>query len=325
MKILRYVTLVTATILLPFLFQACDDSGVAGDKTKSNFTQSHLPVLALEDGVRYELFVTFNDSLAGLQYRSCGKFNIDLNGNPVDSAGNVKTFKFSYTPDFSRAVNAFVTLEPLSDPDSLPNGTKIIGGAATLNNGALNFNMSMDFPGVVPGVPNNLGDSCRYIMATPTDSIGNFQFYRGVWLTTDTMGNTAGMSSPALDTNWIYHAWLGDYTNPGYPVFYNMGRFSNPAAGDDYAGCQGPRAGYNKPGQDYISTQTGCTSFANLNLGNFKMVVTLEPRNWVVQSKPAPIRIFFGNVGVWGFGIPSALSNVSAGYLPTALLVITTN
>jgi hypothetical protein len=329
MKLIKSIQLIFFLAALPFLVAACDDSGTSGDKTKSNFTPTNLPPLGAEDGVQYELFVSFDTSAdhENSNYFSLGKFNVNINGQPVNSAGSVTTFGFKFTPDFSKAKDAIVTMEPIVDNDTLPNGPRVMGGAGFLQNGVLTFHLNMNYVDVLDSIPARLGDSVRYILATPTDSIPVSEYYRGIWLTTDSLGQSSGMNSPFIPESmeWTYHAWLLDVTNPGYPAYYNIGRFTNPGGADDYNSCQGNSPGYNKPGHDFISTNAGCQNTANLNLGNFRLLVTLEPRNWLVQSKPAPFRIFYGTVSVAGFAIPSNIPNVSNNYLPTGLLQITTN
>lgn len=328
MKILKPFLFLLSALLLMTCYNSCDDAGVVSNNQNVNFSQLNLPHLNPEEQVMYEIFVGF-DTLAdhnANMYISLGKFNINASGQPVDSAGNVKTIAFKNTVNLNWAGDAIVTLEPLIDNDSLPNGIKVMGSARTVVNGVLTFNMDMNYSEVLNNIPASLGDSAHFILSTPTDGVGFSEFTRGVWLTKDTLGNSAGMTSPTIPggTGYIYHAWIADVSNPDFPIFYNVGRFSDPNAVDDYTGCQGLFPGYNKPGHDYISPAPGCANLANLNNGFFKIFVTLEPQNRIIQTIPYYLVVFAGPLGSSGYGIVSAMPNVSAAVLPTGTLTVTT-
>ncbi len=89
-----------------------------------------------------------------------------------------------------------------------------------------------------------------------------------------------------------------------------------------------PQNAYLKPGQDWLLANcpgpAGVPDIANLNNGNYKILITLEPETPHL-TKPFFIKLFYGTFAGVGFNVPSSVTNVAASYFPTASLQITTN
>jgi hypothetical protein len=319
--------LVAITSLIYF---ACDDSGITTISQNTNFSSYNLKFLPPSDSAFYELFVNFDST--GSKFCSMGKFNMNISSQPVNLSGTSMEFKFDFTPDLSKAKDAFISLEPVNDLDTMPNGPVIVGAQPTYVNGVLTYNMNMSYSRSLGNVATQFAsDSARYIFATPTNGFQLSTYNRGIWFTTDPFGNNAGITCQSLNsTNWKYHAYVIDIRDSSH--IYNVGAFADPSAGDDYHLCLGTTGSeLPKPGNDWL--QTSCpgngwpdidsTVQNNLNSGNFRAMITIEPRNRPAGStSPYFIRLFFGDIGMPGGFTYNRVPNVSAGFLPTATIQV---
>jgi hypothetical protein len=330
MRIIKSVLVLLLSTILAICYISCDDAGVTTVSQSSNFSVLNLKPLTAEDSAMYELFVSF-DTLGNIVYYSMGKFNVNASGQIIDSAGHSKVLKFDFAPNLANGNDAIVTLEPLNDNDTLPNGPRILGASKTFVNGILTFIMNMEYSGVLGNIATQLKtDSVKYILASPTGAYPSSNFVRGIWFTPDSSGSSAGISSlPINGTGWIYHAWIID-TRDSINDIYNVGRFYNPNGADDYIRCYGmnPQNAYNKPGEDWLIANcpgpAGIPDITNLNNGDYKILITLEPETHYL-TKPFFIKLFYGTFAGIGFNIPALVTNVAASYFPTASLQITIN
>jgi hypothetical protein len=80
---------------------------------------------------------------------------------------------------------------------------------------------------------------------------------------------------------WVYEGWIVDTSNSQNHIFYSTGRFSNPYSADfDGPGaCAGSQPPYQAPGQDWIleNCPLGKPPITNLSIGNYGVLITLEP------------------------------------------------
>lgn len=325
---LLLIFVLTVTLIYP----GCDDAGVTTVNQNSTFSSVNLKPLETSDSAVYEMFVNI-DSSGGSIFCSMGKFNINPTGQAVDLSGNAKNFKFNFTPNLPLLADAFVTIEPVVDNDTLPNGPVIMGSTRAYVNGVLTYYMSMQYQGALGSIASQFStDEAKYTFATPTDGDPSSQWRRGIWFTTDDFGNSPGISCQSVtSTNWRYHAYVISSLNSTY--IYNVGKFSNPNSGDDFDGCLsnvGPP--WSKPGQDWLMPNCpgsipdiDSSANGNLNSGNFQALITIEPANRPANLTNTPfyIHLFFGNIGTAGYGSNSTLPNVSSSFLPTATLTIT--
>ena len=333
MKIKNTVYLLIVVLSSAFFYGGCDDSGITTINQNSTFSSVNLKHLDVSDSAVYEMFVNI-DSSGGTIYCSMGKFNINASGQAVDLSGNAKNFQFDFTPNLPTLTDAFVTIEPLSDNDTIPSGLIIMGASRTYVNGVLTYNMNMMYGGALGGIAAQFAtDQAQYTFATPTDGSPITQWSRGIWFTTDDFGNSPGISCQSVNsTNWRYHAYVINIANPNY--IYNIGKFGDPNAADDFSGCEGNGPlHWQKPGNDWLIPNCpgggipdiDSSVAGNLNSSNYKALVTIEPANRPANLSTTPffIHLFEGNIGVAGYGSNSTLPNVSANFLPTATVTIT--
>jgi len=290
--------------------------------------------LASQYNAMYELFVRF-DSANINQVLSLGKFNVNSSGQLVDTGGIAATFQFRYYVDLNIATEAFVTIEPKVSADTLPTGPKIMGCVVrTITNGALVFSMDMYSSDVLGNIAAEyFSDSAKYILASPTAGDPHSHYTRGIWFTPDTTHSVAGINCAALDSSlgWIYHAYVIDNRNPTQYI-YNVGRFWDPNASDDYNQCNGNGQPWNKPGQDWLTSNCpggGLPDITddpqyNLNNSDYLALITIEPITLSSSlTQPFFIHLFYGTINVPDFDIARELPNVAANTLPTGVLTLT--
>lgn len=308
-------------------FSSCDDAGVAPSNTYT-FTQSGLKHLDQNTQGVYEAWLSFpspNKDHNEALFKSIGRFNIDATtGQVVNDSGGAMTFKLkngSLNP--SNSEDMLITIEPPSDRLDTIDGDRFIGGIKTGSGNSIAFSCTMNYSDILGNIATQFStDSTKYILASPTALFPSQQFQKGIWFTLDTNGAAAGLTMLSIaDTlDWIYEAWVIDNRDSLNPI--SLGRFENPNAADHYQQCQAGM-GWNKPGNDFILNTGGCPIITNLNSGDYKVMITLEPKHeqGSALSKPFFIRLFYGNLGVSGFGIPSRVTRVVN--LPTANISIT--
>jgi hypothetical protein len=281
MKIIKFL-LIIPIILVAVIYYSCDDSGVLPSdvpRGQISFTQKRLNHIDPNiDGV-YELWLRI-DSLGSVTNHSLGRFNIDGNGNVTDTGGG--TIEFKYQGDTSAlgfSTDAFITVEPPGDFNGQPSSAVLLSGHTEIKLDSLYTTMKLSGSLALGSAGAELlsGNHARYMLNTPTSSA--VSCLRGLWFC-DTAGNT-GFPSGLLMTSsgWFYQGWVMDKSVPSNPIYYNMGRFTNPY-GPDFNGagpCAGTGTPYSKPGEDWVLDS--CSSGRPQNLNNliYEVFVTLEP------------------------------------------------
>lgn len=247
---------------------------------------------------------------------------VNAQGQPVDNTtGEPKVFSLRWNPgNIIDASDALITIQQPGNNDTIPTGTKMIGGIAVLSNDYVSFNLSMAYSDILGNTAAKfLTDTCKYILNTPTTQ-NTSDWDQGIWLTKDTLGSSTGLTcSPLPDTgDWLYEGFIYLAANPN--LYYSIGRFPNPSLSDDNNNCQGPAFQYDKPGQDWIDTVcTGNT--IKLNSSAYNFMVTIRPKlsNFLNAHY---IKLFDGAINVAGFGSVGVITNIAANYLPTGTLQI---
>ncbi len=311
-------------------FSSCDDAGFVFTDDTYIFTQSGFQHLDQNTQGVYEAWLSFptpnNDHDESL-YKSIGRFNIDAaSGQLVSDTGGAMTFQLkdaNLNP--SNSEDMLITIEPPFDRIDTIDGAKFLGGIKTGTGTSIAFSCTMNYDDVLGNIATQFStDNAQYILASPTALFASQQFSKGIWFTLDTFGTTQGLTMlPLADTlDWIYEAWVIYNLDSLNPI--SLGRFGDPNAADNNQQCQGMLGmSWNKPGHDFIDNTSGCPNVVNLNSGDYKVMVTLEPRfeQGTALSKPFFIRLFYGNLGVIGGGIPSFVTRVVN--LPTANVSVT--
>lgn len=323
---------VSTIMILMLIVYSCSNDGVNAPVNSGQFTTTLKPIDKDTTGV-YELWASV-ETASGLDhdessFRSLGRFKVQQGGSITDTSGN------SFSPNLSRIANinsvgdVIVTIQPPGYFDTIPSNIKIIGGAKVLQNGSLNFSMSMSYAEILPSAGIFSAAESKYLLASPTSGVASQEYQKGVWFSLDTNGSSAGITLPVLsDTaEWIYQAWVIDRNNTAY--IYNIGRFSDPNLNDGYNQCQGASSPWNLPGHDWL--QANCPGvipdIVNLGSGSYELRITLEPRfeQGIALSVPFYLTLFSGNISNTAFGQVQQLMNRSSANLPSGLLVLSAN
>ncbi len=337
-KLTKTIFICIAILTFPILYIGCDNSGIVVHSPSAVFDHGNYPNLPDDEHATYELFVSFSSGANGQgpkTYCSMGKFNIATTGQAVDLSGSPIKFKFDFSPDMSKAVDAIITIEPYPDNDTVPNGPVFMGGGKALVNTVYEFDFTMNFWGGLGQIADQFRtDNAQFILASPSAGYPSAQFTRGVWFTPDSTGTNPGITCASLPDSlkWTYHAYLID-TRDTVNGIYNIGKFQDPNAADGLGSCFGNGNAWNKPGQDWI--QSNCpgggvhdidgTFPYSLNNGNYKLLVTLEPKSRTLKT-PFFFRVFYGPIPAGtGFNIPLTLQNVTIGNMPGGDITINSN
>jgi hypothetical protein len=319
--------------LLGAIIYSCGDAAIISLPNSGVIGVTNLKPLDKDVEGVYEVWVSISDSAdhGDDVYKSLGRFNITLTGNLVDTNGNYFALNLSDVPDINLTEDALITIDPPGYYDTVPGNIRILGGAKTNQNGALVFNMTMDYVDILGGVAAQFpSDSGKFVLAAPTTGDTN-QYNRGVWFSQDGRTPSQGLTLQTIpDTAyWTYQAWVYDVRNVSY--IYDMGRFDSPGGPDNNSQCSGVELPWNLPGHDWI--QSGCPGgllpdITNLNSTNYEIVVTLEPRyeQGPALSKPFFIRLFYLRIpGPVQYGEVLRLSNLTSSTLPSGYITLTAN
>lgn len=311
---------------LAFIAASCGDDTVSTQRNNLEFSSTLKPLDA-GDGI-YEAWISISSSAdhGDAAYKSAGRFNVTTTGALVDANGNPTTLNLNRVTNINDAEDAIITIEAPGDNDTIP-GIKILGGAMVLQGGAMVCNMTMGFHEVLPAAEQFASTpNAKYLLATPTEGNAGDNYTHGVWFSQDTTGSLAGLFLPVLpDTaEWIYQGWVIDMLDSANRTF-DMGRFRGPAftAGDGDI-CRGPLPVWNLPGSDWITANcpVGTTGIDDLSNGNYRLLVTLEPKFESSDSPPFYLKLFYGNLlSAGGFGTVGELPNTA--FLPTAVMKLT--
>ena len=301
MKKLKYLLFMPVVITASMYYYSCDDAGVNLNLFHQGlvtFSVENLkPLNSSVDGV-YELWIVF-DTSNGTYYRNMGSFNMSESGEILDLSGNHKEFILDADTIYvSNAQYCFITIAG----NGIPNMPRLIAGTFTYYDDSVTANLVMNDANAVgtavePVIVN--GSSAQYMLNQPTDNNTNCK--SGVWFC-DTLGNTTIPNGMSLNSNtslWVYEGWIADTSNPSNPIYRSTGRFYDPYSTDmDGAGqCAGTGGFYNKPGQDWVASGSGCPGALNLGSGSCQVFITIEPavENGTGLTTPFFVKLFWQN------------------------------
>ena len=236
---------------------------------QSSLSFEHSGLEPLQNGFHYEGWLIVDGSPV-----TTGKFNVDTEGNLVTLEGEaVEGGSFAVGDEAANANLVVLTIEPSGDTDTIPAATKYVGGE--LVDGVANLTIN-----VGPTLGSDFSDaSGSYILATPTNGDGSDET-SGVWFLDLSEGSpAAGLNLPELPEGWEYEGWA---VIDGQPI--STGRFTDPAAADDFAGFSGEQAGPPFPGEDFLVNAPEGVSFP-VDLSGAPIVISVEPSP---DDSPAP-------------------------------------
>lgn len=269
--------LLAVVFLLGSLFIACDDD----DNSSSSMKLSISGLEDLGSDYLYEgWLITDNGPVTS------GTFSVDENGNLSKTA-------FDIDPDVLQNANAFVlTIEPSPDNDPSPSEVHILAGSFDNNEADLTINHPS-------ALKTNFSSAIgNYIIATPTDGMGNNE-NSGIWFLDASSGSPeAGLDLPSLPAGWVYEGWV---VVDGTPI--TTGTFTSVSGSDNNAPFSGNMAGPPFPGEDFLNNAPEGIAFP-LDLAGSKAVISVEP---VPDNSAAPflLKPLVGN-------IPSSINNGQA-------------
>jgi len=195
-----------------------------------------------------------------------------VDGNPVitglftvNASGELSQRQFAMpSATLSAATDFVLSIEPYPDNDPAPSDIKILGGSFAGNNAMV----SVAHPAALGTDLNSATGT--YILATPTTTATSDEL-SGVWFL-QAMSGTAGLSLPALPSNWVYEGWA---VINGQPV--STGTFTMASGSDNDAPFSGmDNAGPAFPGEDFIMNAPSGLSFPT-DLSGMPIVISIEP------------------------------------------------
>lgn len=285
MKNIKYL-LLPVVMTAALYYYSCDDSGITTSLPPGRVYVTVTNLKTLDRNVEgvYQLWIIFLDSAGNPYSRNAGTFNVNQNGDPVDTGGNVLVFSLGAdSSNVSRVVRCFITV---GADNADPSDPRLLAGPFIDMGDSMTANLTLGDTNAVGDVIGILGSySGHFMLNQPTDS--NLNCASGIWFT-----NISGVDQLPLGTlnassQWTYEGWAVDTVNFRY---YSTGKFRDPTI-EDYDGA-GPCAGilghYNKPGQDWAQLAGGCPGVLNLRNGHFQALITLEPigENGQALAKP---------------------------------------
>lgn len=256
-------------LLASITMVACDSSSSSSD---SGLDLSLSGVEPLTNGFHYEGWLIIDG-----QPVTTGKFNVAENGSLLALNGSaISGGMFDLDADVDDASAFVLTIEPAGDTDTIPAGTKYMGGDIVSGQTSLS---------IAHG--SSLGDDFssaagNYILATPTNGADSNELSGIWWLDPSSGSPMAGLDLPALPDGWRYEGWsvIG-----GSPV--TSGTFTSVASADGFGGFSGAQAGPPFPGEDFLTNAPSGLSFPT-NLSGTTAVISVEP---YPDNDPAPFTL----------------------------------
>ncbi len=258
--------------------RAFDDDAMEDDAMEDDAMEDAVGTLSLSfegleslaNGVHYEGWIVVDGEPI-----STGNFNVDADGGLVDLEGNAVTDPFDavHAEDATAVV---VSIEPANDTDPAPSNIKVLGGDVVDGEADLSIAHGA-------AIGTDFADASGvYVLATPTTSVEDDEL-SGVWFIGLDGGAVQGLDLPELNEGWVYEGWA---VIDGVPV--STGRFTDPAAADDFNGFSGTDAtGPNYPGEDFIINAPDGVNFPT-DLRDGTIVISVEP---VDDDSPAPFAL----------------------------------
>jgi len=179
-------------------------------------------------------------------------FTTDLTGRPLSTSVDVEDF------DLHQAESFMVTIEAKEGAVTAPSSTIVL---QTKQRSGASYRLKF---------PHDLAKAVgSYILATPTNGPSTAEL-SGVWFAAP-----AGLQLPTLPDSWLYAAWLKQGQ-----TWLPIGAFTSATAADDRAQFSGPRAGYESPGEDFLTNARVSDPVFPLDLtaDSTEVVITLQPK-----------------------------------------------
>lgn len=257
----RLLTLMVGASSLVLLSCDADDTlkDITDDLSKSTLTVDITGLAALASDEKYEGWLIVDGTPV-----STGLFTTDKGGSfEVDAAMAAKATKF------------VLTIEPSPDSDAAPSALKILAG--DFDKGSATVSVATG-PALGTGADFSTA-SGKYIVAAPTTDDAAFD-KSGIWFL-DNSGATpvAGLSLPALGSDWVYEGWVVGDNGP-----ISTGTFTSVTGADNAS----PHSdgGPEFPGEDFITDAPTGYTFP-LDVSMLTAVISIEP---AVDNDPAPFQ-----------------------------------
>jgi hypothetical protein len=268
---------------------------------------------------------------------SIGKFRVDDTGALRDLSGN-SIDAFDVAGDLFLASRIFVTVEAEGDADVSPSRSKILEGVLVDSSATLSADSILS---------NRASFSeARFVgtyMLNAFTTEDSSDFGSGIWFfhpsRSENDADSASLRLPTLRDGWQFEGWVERLSTGDT---YSTGRFFDPNAADlDRAGLtagtfgedlnlDGRADGPRYPGQDFVDATATVPAPLDLDGGDFRAFVTVEP---FPDSDPAPFLIrFFEDGAIDSLGalerqplergaapIPSGTARVSRGAVERAM------
>ncbi|MEO5905885.1 MAG: anti-sigma factor [Saprospiraceae bacterium] len=218
----------------------------------------------------------FNLNISGLENLGAGYAYegwLIVDGNPISSgvftvnnSGSLSKTSFEVDKsDLETATTFVLTLEPSPDNDPAPSKVHILAGDFTGTNASLAISHGAALNSTFLNIAG------KYILATPTDGMGNNE-NSGIWFLDLVSGNPAtGLTLPALPEGWAYEGWA---VINGIPV--STGVFTSASGADQAASYSGTMSVPPFPGEDFLTNAPGGLVFPTDISGGIA-VISIEP------------------------------------------------
>ncbi|MEM7323858.1 MAG: anti-sigma factor [Actinomycetota bacterium] len=241
---------------------AMEDDAMADGRPILNISFSGLEPLG--DDFEYEVWTIVDGAPV-----TGGIFDIDDDG-AVEITSDQDHL---YGHDGATAV--VISIEPAIDDDPAPADTKVLGGEIAADGG---FDLTIDHPAALG---TDFADAAgSFILGTPTDDPEGNEL-SGVWFLS-VPGPETSLDLPELPAGWVYEGWAVIDDQP-----ISTGRFTDPAAADDFDGFSGPNPGPNYPGEDFLVNAPDGLTFPT-DLTGSTVVISVEPD---ADNSPAPFAL----------------------------------
>ncbi|MFN0150287.1 MAG: hypothetical protein ACKVU1_06185 [bacterium] len=223
---------------------------------------------------------------------SIGKFRLDTGGDIVDLSGAPIT-SFTAGGDLLLSLRIFITVETEGDSDAIPSRSIMLSGAvadsfATLKPDTAVTNAIYDL--------STLGGA--YFLNTFTTADDTTDFDSGIWFykesRSEEIGDSTTLALPVLRDGWVFEGWVARISTG---EAYSTGRFLSTFDSDhDLAGAtagpdgidinqDGRGDGPLFPGQEFVRVSGGIPGLLDLDGGDFRVFVTIEPG---LDNDPGP-------------------------------------
>ena len=241
---------------------AMEDDAMAEGRPILNISFSGLEPLG--DDFEYEAWTIVDDAPV-----TGGIFDINEDGDIEISSDQ----DHLYGHDGATAI--VITIEPAVGDDPAPADTHVLAGDISEDG---TFDLSIGHPAAIGTDFADVAGS--FILGTPTDDPEGNEL-SGVWFLS-VPGPETSLDLPELPAGWVYEGWAVIDDQP-----ISTGRFTDPAAADDFSGFSGDSDGPNYPGEDFLVNAPDGLTFPT-DLTESTIVISVEPD---ADNSPAPFAL----------------------------------